>query len=43
MANTSMNVPNAETIQAIREGEKIIKEGNSRFSSAQEMFVDLGI
>jgi len=38
-----LNAPNAETIQAIKEGEKIIEEGKSRFSSAQEMFVDLGI
>lgn len=38
-----LNTPNAETIAAIKEGTEIIKKGKSRFSSAQEMFNDLGI
>lgn len=35
--------PNQTTLEAIKEGEKIIAEGKSRFNSAQEMFDDLGI
>ena len=35
--------PNNETIEAINEGEKIIKEGKTRFNNADEMFADLGI
>lgn len=38
-----VNTPNAETLEAIHEGEKIIYEGKSRFNSAEEMFLDLGI
>lgn len=38
-----LNVPNVETVQAIKEGEKMIQEGKSKFSSAEEMFNDLGI
>lgn len=38
-----INKPNDETIEAIREGEKIIKEGKARFNSAEDMFADLGI
>ncbi len=36
-------LPNKETTDAIREGEKIISEGTSRFSDAEAMFRDLGI
>lgn len=39
----SLNVPNNVTVEAIRDGEKIISEGKGRFSNAQEMFDDLGI
>ncbi|MBQ7902056.1 MAG: type II toxin-antitoxin system RelB/DinJ family antitoxin [Clostridia bacterium] len=35
--------PNNETIEAINEGERIIKEGKTRFNNADEMFADLGI
>lgn len=35
--------PNKVTIEAIREGEKIIAGGKSRFNNAKEMFDDLGI
>lgn len=35
--------PNAYTVAAIKEGEKIIESGNARFNSADEMFADLGI
>ena len=35
--------PNACTVDAIKEGEKIIESGNARFNSADEMFADLGI
>jgi len=35
--------PNAVTIEAINEGRDIIKKGKSRFSSADNMFDDLGI
>ena len=38
-----INQPNAETLKAINEGEKIIKEGKARFNTADEMFADLGI
>ena len=38
-----INQPNMETHEAIREGEKIIKDGNARFNTADEMFADLGI
>lgn len=38
-----INQPNTETLEAINEGGKIIKEGKSRFSTADEMFDDLGI
>lgn len=38
-----INTPNFETVKAIKEGEKIIKEGKARFNSADEMFADLGI
>ena len=33
--------PNAETMDAIREGDKIIKSGKTRFSSADEMLREL--
>lgn len=35
--------PNSETLEAIDEGTKIIKEGKARFDTADEMFADLGI
>ncbi len=38
-----INQPNAETLEAINEGTKIIKEGRTRFNNADEMFADLGI
>lgn len=42
-----MQVPsrqfNAETIEAMKEGEKIIKAGESRFENVDDMFKDLGI
>lgn len=38
-----INQPNAETLEAINEGTKIIKEGKARFDTADEMFADLGI
>lgn len=38
-----INQPNAETLKAINEGTKIIKEGKARFNTADEMFADLGI
>jgi len=34
-------VPNAETIEAINEGGKIIKSGKARFDSAEEMLREL--
>jgi DNA-damage-inducible protein J len=33
--------PNAETMEAIAEGDKIIKSGRARFSSADEMLREL--
>ena len=38
-----INQPNYDTLEAIKEGEKIIKEGKARFNNADEMFADLGI
>lgn len=38
-----INRPNTETLESIDEGTKIIKEGNARFDTADEMFADLGI
>ncbi len=38
-----LNVPNAETATAMKEGEDIIKSGKSRFNNTEEMFKDLGI
>lgn len=38
-----LSTPNAETIAAIKEGCEIIKKGKSRFSSAEEMFEELGV
>lgn len=35
--------PNVETIEALYEGEEIIKSGKSRFNTADDMFKDLGI
>ena len=35
--------PNMETIAAMKEGDEIIAAGKSRFSSAKEMFMELGI
>jgi DNA-damage-inducible protein J len=34
-------VPNAETLEAIEEGNKIIKSGKTRFNNADEMFKEL--
>jgi DNA-damage-inducible protein J len=33
--------PNSETIEAIREGEEIIKSGKTRFNNADDMLKDL--
>ena len=38
-----LNVPNNETVAALNEGQKIIKNGTSRFESTDDMFRDLGI
>ena len=38
-----LNQPNAQTVEAINEGEKIIKKGSGRFNNAEEMFSDLDI
>lgn len=38
-----LKIPNVETIAAIKEGTEIIEKGKSRYSSAQEMFDNLGI
>lgn len=38
-----LDIPNAETIEAMKEGDNIIKNGQSRFNNAEEMFKDLGI
>lgn len=38
-----INQPNTQTIEAIKEGNDIIKEGKARFNNADEMFADLGI
>jgi len=35
------STPNAETIESIEEGTKIIKSGKTRFSTANEMFREL--
>ena len=35
--------PNPQTLEAIKEGEEIIKEGKARFNNADEMFADLSI
>ena len=35
--------PNAETLEAIREADEIIKSGNFRYKNAEEMFESLGI
>ncbi len=35
------STPNAETIEAIREGEKIIKSGKTRFNNADDMLQEL--
>lgn len=37
------NVPNTKTIEAMKEGNEIIKSGKSRFNNADEMFNNLGI
>lgn len=38
-----IDVPNLETIEAMKEGDSIIKSGKSRFNNSEEMFKDLGI
>ena len=35
--------PNADTAEAVREGNKILESGKSRFKNADEMFSHLGI
>ena len=35
------SVPNAETLEAIREGEKIINSGKTRFDNAEDMLREL--
>lgn len=37
------NEPNAASVAAMDEGDAIIRTGRKRFSSAEEMFSDLGI
>lgn len=37
------DVPNAETLAAMKEADEIIDSGSARFNSAEEMFKDLGI
>lgn len=39
----TLNTPNKQTIEAIHDGEQIIKKGEARFNNADEMFADLGI
>ena len=36
-------VPNAKTLAAMKEGDKILGSGKSRFENAEEMFSELGI
>ena len=38
-----LDVPNVETIEAMKEGEVIVKSGEGRFNTVDEMFNDLGI
>lgn len=35
------SIPNAETMAAIREGDKVIKSGKARFKGAEEMLREL--
>lgn len=37
------DAPNSVTVDAIRDGEKIIARGESRFNNTKEMFDDLDI
>lgn len=41
--NLSYPEPNEESLVSIREADEIIKRGASRFSSAEELFEDLGL
>ena len=36
-----LKVPNAQTQRAMAESEEIMKQGNARFASADEMFAEL--
>lgn len=38
-----LDQPSVETIEAMQEGEELIKFGKNRFNNADEMFKDLGI
>lgn len=38
-----LDIPNSETMDAMKEGEEIVKSGKSRFNTVDEMFNDLGI
>jgi DNA-damage-inducible protein J len=38
-----LDVPNTETVEAIKEGKEIIEKGSARFESVDDMFNDLGI
>lgn len=38
-----LDVPNTETVEAIKEGKEIIEKGSARFESADDMFNDLEI
>lgn len=35
------SVPNAETLDAMREGDEIVKSGKTRFNSAEDMLREL--
>ena len=40
----TLNIPNAETIEAMREAEKIARDPNTKgYKTATEMFEDLGV
>lgn len=38
-----LEVPNNETLEAMKEADELIKSGKSRFNNPEEMFKDLGI
>jgi DNA-damage-inducible protein J len=35
------SIPNAETLEAIKEGDEIIKSGKTRFNNAEDMLKEL--